>query len=92
MSTTSASTITTLESELEEPSPSLPTMYSQQSSPGKRPEKRDVAIRDMSMDSERNEKSVELTRTRTFGEKELDNEPAWRVQVVPQRTSVGIAF
>jgi hypothetical protein len=50
------------------------------------------------MDSERNEKSIELTRERTFGEKEIDNTQTWRMEsmpvvgTVPGRNSVGVAF
>jgi hypothetical protein len=86
------STVSTLESELDEPT--IET-WTPDSSPGP---KRDVTIRTFSMDSERNEKSIELTRERTFGEKEIDNTQTWRMEsmpvvgTVPGRSSVGVAF
>jgi hypothetical protein len=93
ISTTSMSTVSTLESELDEPT--IETTWTPDSSPGP---KRDVTIRTFSMDSERNEKSIELTRERTFGEKEIDNTQTWRMAsmlvagTVPGRNSVGVAF
>jgi hypothetical protein len=47
------------------------------------------------MDTERNEKSIELTRVRTFGEKETGSD--WTLepmpgQILPGRNSVGVAF
>jgi hypothetical protein len=48
------------------------------------------------MEEERNEKSLELTRVRTFGEKEMGAEERWRMEPmpahVPGRNSVGVAF
>jgi hypothetical protein len=89
VSTMSVSTVSTLESELDEPT--IPTTWSPNSSPG-----RGVAIRTFSMDSERQDKSLELTRMRTFGEKEMAPEESWRMEPlpvhVPGRNSVGVAF
>jgi len=80
-----------MESELD--APTIPTTWSPQSTPG-RFDKRDVVVRTFSMDSEgsRQEKSLELTRLRTFGEKEEN----WRLEPMtvhpPGRNSVGVAF
>jgi hypothetical protein len=57
--------------------------------------KREVMSGKFSMDSERNEKSIELARVRTFGEKETGLD--WRLepmpgQIMPGRNSVGVAF
>jgi hypothetical protein len=94
VSTLSVSTVSTLESELD--APTIPTTWSPHSSPGGAPRKADVTIRTMSMDSDRNEKSIELTRLRTFGEKEIGPEETWRMEAmpvrVPGRNSVGVAF
>lgn len=50
----------------------------------------------LSVDSQRDEKSIELTRMRTFGEVEMGVEETWRVEpmpgYVPGRNSVGVAF
>jgi len=58
--------------------------------------KTDVTIRTLSMDEERQDQSVELTRVRTFGEKEMGVEETWRMEpipgYVPGRNSVGVAF
>ena len=95
MRTTSVSTVSTLESELDEPT--APTTWTPDSSPGGAM-KRDVTIRTLSMDEDRQEKSLELTRVRTFGEKEMGEDERWRVEPmpmqgnVPRRTSVGVAF
>lgn len=88
------STVSTLESELDEPT--VPTTWTPQSSPGGAG-KRDVKIRTLSMDEMRdeNEKSIELTRIRTFGEKDGVGEEKWRMEPVPAghgRNSVGVAF
>ena len=91
----SVSTVSTLESELDEPT--APTTWTPQSSPGGAG-KRDVTIRTLSMDEVRDEKSIELTRMRTFGEKEMDVEETWRMEPLPGqgrvhgRNSVGVAF
>ena len=89
----SVSTVSTLESELDEPTP--PTTWTPQSSPGGAG-KRDVTIRTLSLDEVRDEKSIELTRMRTFGEKEMGVEETWRMEPmpvhVPGRNSVGVAF
>ncbi|RDW79773.1 hypothetical protein BP6252_04411 [Coleophoma cylindrospora] len=91
MSTTSASTVSTLESEVDEPT--VPTTaWTPQSSPGKE-KKMDLIVnevetrQDPSFDSPRQDRSVELTRVRTFGEQDGHN---WRG--VPGRGSVGVAF
>ena len=93
VSTVSVSTVSTMESELD--APTIPTTWSPHSSPG-RFEKKDVLIRTFSMDSEvsRIDKSIELTRVRTFGEKEMGVDETWRVEPMPLsgRTSVGVAF
>jgi len=96
VSTVSVSTVSTLESESELDEPTIPT-WSPNSSPGRGPMKTDVTIRTLSMDSERNERSIELTRMRTFGEKEMGPEETWRMEPmpggrVPGRNSVGVAF
>jgi len=89
--------VSTLESELDEPT--APATWTPNSSPGRdRGEKPDVEIRTLSMDSERNEKSIELSRVRTFGEKEIGApEERWQLEAVPLghvhgRNSVGVAF
>jgi hypothetical protein len=95
MSTTSVSTVSTLESELDEPT--APTTWTPDSSPGGAI-KRDVTIRTLSIDEERQEKSIELMRVRTFGEKEMGEDERWRMEPlpvqghVPGRNSVGVAF
>jgi hypothetical protein len=85
--------VSTLESELDEPT--APTTWTPQSSPGGAG-KRDVTIRTLSMDEARDEKSIELTRVRTFGEKEMGVEENWRMEPMPGhvhgRNSVGVAF
>ncbi|KAH6716846.1 hypothetical protein BKA61DRAFT_600563 [Leptodontidium sp. MPI-SDFR-AT-0119] len=90
----SLSTVSTLESELDEPT--IPTTWSPNSSPGGDHRKQqEVTIRELSMDSDRNEKSIELTRVRTFGEK-TGHDESWRMEPmpghVPGRNSVGVAF
>jgi hypothetical protein len=87
MSTVSVSTVSTLESDIDRET--LPTP---EGSPGSRSQKRDVAIRTMSIDSERNNKSIELSRIRTFGEKEIEADETWRLQMLMNRNSVGVAF
>jgi hypothetical protein len=91
----SVSTVSTLESELDEPT--IPTTWTPNSSPGRGPMKMDITIRALSMDSDRQEKSIELTRMRTFGEKEMGPDETWRMEPVPSghipgRDSVGVAF
>ncbi|KAL2061815.1 hypothetical protein VTL71DRAFT_7193 [Oculimacula yallundae] len=91
----SLSTVSTLESELDEPT--IPTSWSPNSSPGTSHQKQqEVTIRELSMDSDRNEKSIELTRMRTFGEKTMGHDETWRMEPmpghVPGRNSVGVAF
>jgi len=82
-----------MESELDEPT--IPTTWTPDSSPGIG-QKRDVVIRQMSIDSERNEKSLEMTRVRTFGDKEVRRDEQWRMEAIPShlstRNSVGVAF
>ena len=93
----SVSTVSTLESELDEPT--APTTWTPQSSPGgAESRKRDVTIRTLSLDEVRDE-NVELTRMRTFGEKETGDEEKWRMELMPGqqghmhgRNSVGVAF
>jgi len=91
-----ASTVSTLESELEAP-PTIETTWTPESSPGLERAEKEVEIRALSMDSGR-EESVELTRVRTFGEKK-ENEERWRMEALPTvaghmhgRNSVGVAF
>jgi hypothetical protein len=89
--------VSTLESELEHPTPQ--TTWTPQSSPGGSG-KREVRIRALSLEEEMPEemqqKSIELTRTRTFGEEEVGVREEWRMQPmpvhVPGRDSVGVAF
>ena len=90
----SLSTVSTFESELEEPT--IPT-WSPDSTPGSDHRKQqEFTIRELSMDSDRNEKSIELTRVRTFGEKTMGHDDSWRMEAmpghVPGRNSVGVAF
>ncbi|KAH8804970.1 hypothetical protein F5884DRAFT_797970 [Xylogone sp. PMI_703] len=97
MTTTSISTISTLpESDLDEPT--LPTSWSPQSTPS-RGSNRNLRATDevnsvtiVGRDSEERT-SVELIRTRTFGQKETE---AWRVgqmpSFAPERGDVGVAF
>jgi hypothetical protein len=99
-SISSVGTVSTLESELSElDRPPVAPTWTPDSSPSRHTAEKieDVAIRTFSMDSERNEKSIELQRMRTFGEKEMGVEERWRMQVdslpvVPGRNSVGVAF
>lgn len=90
------STASTLQSTLNEPA--ITSTWTPGSSPRSDIEKRDVVIRTFSMDSETNEKSIELTRVRTFGEKEMGVDETWRMEpmpgqvLVPGRNSVGVAF
>jgi len=94
---TSISTVSTMESDLDEPT--IPSAWTPETTsavwtPHSSPGQKGVVIRDMSIDSERNEKSVELERTRTFGEKVTES---WTVEVLPVtvgpgRNSVGVAF
>jgi len=86
--------MSTLESELDEPT--VPTTWTPDSSPGGAL-KGDATIRTLSTDSERQQESIELTRTGTFGEKEMGDEEKWGVYStphghVPGRNSVGVAF
>ncbi|KAG0649452.1 hypothetical protein D0Z07_4520 [Hyphodiscus hymeniophilus] len=90
----SVSTVSTLESELDEPT--APTTWTPQSSPGGVGKTGDV--RTLSLDEVRYEKSIELTRMRTFGEEENGVDERWRMESVPGhghvhgRNSVGVAF
>lgn len=96
MSTSSVcSTVSTLESTLDEAT--LQNTWTPGSSPRTDMSKRNVRIRTFSMDYGRNEKSIELTRVRTFGEKEMGDDETWRMepmpgQILPGRKSVGVAF
>jgi hypothetical protein len=56
-----------------------------------------LVIRNLSIDSQRREKSVELERSRTFGEREAVDKESWRMEALPVtfgpgRDSVGVAF
>jgi hypothetical protein len=91
-------TVSTLESESELEAPrTIETNWTPESSPGREKLEKEVGveIRALSMDSARGE-SVELSRVRTFGEKEVEvgvAVPTWGV--VPNghgRNSVGVAF
>ncbi|EKD19719.1 hypothetical protein MBM_01671 [Drepanopeziza brunnea f. sp. 'multigermtubi' MB_m1] len=90
----SDSTVSTLESDVDEPS--IPTTWSPDSSPRSNYKQRNVAIRTLSVDSDRNEKSIEMTRVRTFGEAEMGADERWRMGAVsghtPRMSSVGLAF
>lgn len=102
----SATTVSTLETETEVEHPSPPTTYTPYSTPGRdEMDKAEPEIRAFaSIDYERNEKSIEMVRVRTFGEKEMGPEETWRMHVdslpvVPVnrnasagRNSVGVAF
>ena len=96
MSIESISTVSTLESELDEPT--IPTTWTPDSSPGANGRKVGVTIRDLSLGSDRDEKSIELTRVTTFGEKEMGSHEKWRMEAMPRsghvpgRNSVGVAF
>lgn len=95
MRSSSRSTVSTFESELDEPT--IPTTWSPNSSPGGSHRKQqEVTIRELSMDSDRNGKSIELTRVRTFGDKGMGHDESWRMEPmpghVPGRNSVGVAF
>ena len=91
----SVSSVVTLESELDEPT--APTTWTSPSSP-RGAGSRDLTIRTMRLDERRDEKSIELTRRRTFGEEEHGLEETWRMEPIPGqgnangRYSVGIAF
>lgn len=88
-----ASTVSTLQSTLDEPAVANTSTWTPGSSPRSEMEKRpEVIVRNLSMDSERNEKSIELSRVRTFGEKEGDEQDGWRMEPMPGRNSVGVAF
>jgi hypothetical protein len=92
---TSVTTVSSIESELDDPCAPT-TAATPASSPGGC--KRDEAtIRTLSFDySERGGESVELTRIRTFGEQDIDPEKAWRVQSGVdgnvRESRVGMAF
>lgn len=102
----SATTVSTLETETDVDHPSPPTTYTPYSTPGRdQMDKAEPQIRSFSsMDSERNEKSIDMVRVRTFGEKEMGPEETWRMHVdslpvvpmsrnvVAGRNSVGVAF
>lgn len=99
-SISSTTTVSTLNTEVDEPTP--PATWTPHSSPGQEKiDKSEVEIRTFSIDSERNEQSIELTRARTFGEKEMGDDEKWRMHVdelpavqpyIPGRNSVGVAF
>ena len=91
--TTTASTIES-NSDLEAPR-TLETSWSPNSSPGRELTDKElgvsVEIRALSMDSKR-EESVELSRVRTFGEKEVEaGQQTWGMGG-HGRNSVGVAF
>lgn len=97
MSIDTISTVSTLESELEPPM-SMGTTWtmtnSPESSPGRERAEKEVEIRALSMDSLR-EGSNDLSRVRTFGEKEGAQDERWRMEPLPGghgRNSVGVAF
>lgn len=95
---TSATTVTSTESELDVDYPHAPTTAATPaSSPGGC--KRDqTTIRTLSFDySERGDESIELTRIRTFGDDDdLDSEKTWRIEPTPEgnirQSRVGMAF
>jgi hypothetical protein len=97
---TSVSTVSTMESDLDEPT--IPSAWTPETTsaawtPHSSPGHKGVVIRNLSIDSDRGEKSVELERTRTFGEKEMGDRESWRMEtlpitVAPGRDSVGVAF
>jgi hypothetical protein len=84
------STLSTLQSTLNEPGAT--NTWTPGSSPRSDMEKREVTIRTFSMDSEINENSIELSRVRTFGEKDATSDETWRMEPMPGRNSVGVAF
>lgn len=89
-----------MESDLDEPT--IPSAWTPETTsaawtPHSSPGHKGVVIRNLSMDSERGEKSIELERARTFGEKEMDDRESWRMEALPVtvgpgRDSVGVAF
>jgi hypothetical protein len=91
----SVSTLSTLESESELEAPrTIETSWTPDSSPGREKSEKElgVEIRALSMDSARGE-SVELSRQRTFGEKEVEveSQQGWAMRG-HGRNSVGVAF
>jgi len=98
----SVSTVSTLESELD--APTLPTTWSPHSSPsrfGGEKSPGGVIVRTLSMDSQvevdeagAGGKSLELSRMRTFGERDATAKEteSWRIENLPGRNSVGVAF
>lgn len=78
-----------MESELDEPT--IPSTWTPDSSPGMG-HKREVIIRQMSIDSESNGKSLDMTRERTFVDKVVPRDEQWRMGVPGHRDSVGVAF
>lgn len=92
MDSVSTVTVSTLEeSDLEAPR-TVETGWTPESSPGRERSEKElgVEIRALSMDSKR-EESVELSRVRTFGEKEVEVEQGWGMGG-HGRNSVGVAF
>jgi len=85
-----ASTVSTLQSTLNEYA--VTNTWTPGSSPRSDIEKREVVVRTFSMGSGRNEKSIELARVGTFGEKNRSNDETWRMEPMPGRNSVGVAF
>lgn len=77
-----------MQSDLEERTAS--NTWTPDSSPGMG-HKRDVVIRQMSVDSSINENSLDMNRVRTIADKE---EEMWRMETIPgsTRNSVGVAF
>jgi hypothetical protein len=89
----SVTTVSTLESESELEAPrTIETNWTPESSPGREKAEKElgVEIRALSMDSARGE-SVELSRVRTFGEKEVEGGQGWGMNG-HGRNSVGVAF
>jgi hypothetical protein len=93
MSTSTISTISTMVSDLDEPT--LPNTWTPDSSPGME-QKRNIVIRQISVDSGESENSFEMARGRTLGGKEVHRDELWRMgmETIPgsTRNSVGIAF
>lgn len=90
---TSVSTISTMETELDDLHG--PTTGTPASSPGG--SKREATIGTLSIDSEMKDEGVELTRLRTFGEEDVSSNYSWRIESIPtgpvrEGTVVGMAF
>lgn len=80
-----------MQSDLDEPT--IPATWTPDSSPGMG-YKRDVVIRQISVDSSRHENGLDMHNMRTLSDKDVHGEEMWRMETIPgsTRNSVGVAF